>query len=134
MGYIAVAKGDKKVFFIVEGLLGNSINLVFNIIAYNFWGLKGMGISFLISYAIYFYAILMITKRLYNFEISRKFVKIFVFYLLLWVFALILSLVSGPVWIYSAGAIIFGISIFFTIKELDKRIELKSLLLSLANK
>ncbi len=116
MGYIAVAKGDKKVFFIVEGLLGNSINLVFNIIAYNFWGLKGMGISMLISYAIYFYAILMITNRLYNFEFSRKFIKIFAFYLVLCVLALILSLVSGPVWIYSAGSIIFGISIFFTIR------------------
>ena len=49
IGYIFLAKGASKTFFWSE-FLGNSYLLIFNILGYKFFGLEGMGISFLIGY------------------------------------------------------------------------------------
>lgn len=130
VGYIAFAKGDKKVFFIVEGIMGNSMTLLFNIIAYNFWGLKGIGISFLASYVIYFITILIITNKLYSFEFRPTFFRIFIFFLTLYLIAFILTFVSDAVWVYAGGGILFILSVIFSLRETDKRIGLKTLLIS----
>lgn len=130
VGYIAFAKGDKKVFFIVEGVMGNSMTLLFNVIAYNFWGLKGLGISFLTSFVIYFIIILVITNKLYSFAFNRTFFRIFIFFLTLCLITFILTAVSSDLWIYMGGGILFILSALFSLREIDKRIGLKALLIS----
>lgn len=130
IGYIAFAKGDKKVFFIVEGVMGNLMTLIFNVVAYNFWGLKGMGVSFLVSFIFYFIAILIITNRLYSFKISKPFIRIFIFFVLLCVTTFILTFVLTQIMVYVAGLILILISVIFSVKELDSRIGLKSLILA----
>lgn len=130
VGYITFAKGDKKIFFIVEGLLGNIMTLLFNIIAYNYWGLKGMGISFLASFVIYFIVILIITNKLYSFRFNSKFYRIFASLLTLSLLALILTFISSILWVYSLGGILFILSGIYSIREIDKRIALKALLIS----
>jgi O-antigen/teichoic acid export membrane protein len=129
VGYIAFAKGDKKVFFAVDGIMGNTMTLIFNIIAYNFWGLKGMGISYLVSYVFFFIFIQILTKRLYSFTFTRTFYRLFLFFLILSLITLILTFLSGDIVIYFGGGIIFILSGIFSLRELDKRIGLKNLLI-----
>lgn len=130
VGYIAFAKGDKKVFFIVEGFVGNIVTLLFNIIAYNYGGLKGLGISFFVSYVIYFIIILIISNKLYSFEFGRPFFRIFIFFLTLCLITFILTITSDNLWVYIGGGITFFLSVIFSLRETDKRIGFKTLIIS----
>lgn len=130
VGYIAFAKGDKKVFFIVEGLFGNIMTLLFNIIAYNYWGLKGMGVSYLASFVIYFVVILIITNNYYSFKFNNAFYRVFVGFFILSLLVLILTVVFSNIWVYSIGSVLFILSGIYSVREIDKRIGLKALLIS----
>jgi O-antigen/teichoic acid export membrane protein len=73
IGYISFAKGDKKTFFIFDALLGNVMTITFNIILYKYFGLNGLGVSFLLVFLIYFFVITYITKIKYSFNIDNLF-------------------------------------------------------------
>jgi O-antigen/teichoic acid export membrane protein len=73
IGYISFAKGDKKTFFIFDALLGNLMTITFNIILYKYFGLNGLGVSFLLVFLIYFFVITYITKIKYSFNIDNLF-------------------------------------------------------------
>ena len=53
INFVFLAKGASKLYFWNE-LAGNSYTLLFNILGYHFYGLTGLGISFLITFIIYF--------------------------------------------------------------------------------
>ncbi len=57
-GYIAFAKSDKRLFFILEGVVGNVIYLTANCLCYYLLGLIGLGaamcVTYLLSLAIYY--------------------------------------------------------------------------------
>ena len=53
IGYVILAKGDNKLF-IKTGLFFNALLLVMNILGYYFYGLEGLGISFLVYYICHF--------------------------------------------------------------------------------
>ena len=52
IGYVFLARGDSKTFFWSE-IIANSYMLLFNILGYKYFGLTGLGISFLFSYIIF---------------------------------------------------------------------------------
>ena len=52
LAFIFAAKGERKLLFWNE-LIANAYLLAFNIIGYHYWGLTGLGISFLIGYALF---------------------------------------------------------------------------------
>lgn len=70
MGYIAFAKGNKKVFFLLEGLTGNILYLVMGCLGFYFFGLIGMGYALvaenLISIIIYF----VVNNKIYDYNFS----------------------------------------------------------------
>ena len=78
MGYISFAKGDKKFFFWFEGVGGNIMTLVLNIIFYYKWGLIGIGISFSVSFFIFSILYILITRCRYNFYYSSSFYKMII--------------------------------------------------------
>lgn len=134
IGYISFAKGDKKVFFIVEGLVANMMTLTFNVVAYYHWGLRGLAISFLLSYTLYFFMILAVTYKLYSFSLSKEFIKLFLIFLLLCLTALLTVHFFTPVWGYILGGIAFLVTTFISLKELEKRIDLKNIILTRLSK
>ena len=134
VGYIAFAKGDKKVFFWFDGFSGNMFTLISNIIAYNFWGLYGLGVSFFLSFLIFFIAVQILTNKLYDFRYSHTFYKIFIFFLSLCLLTFTLTIITSPIWVYIGGFLLFVISSIFSFLELDKRIGFKALFNSRFNK
>jgi O-antigen/teichoic acid export membrane protein len=130
VGYIAFAKGDKKVFFIVDGVIGNGLQLLFNIVAYNFWGLKGMGISFLVTFSVYFITIQIITYKLYSFSFNKVFFRLFISFLVLCLMAFIFTSMNNKIVEFGVGSTLFIISAIFSFHEIDKRTGLKAVLLS----
>lgn len=70
MAYVIIAKGDGRTYIITESISA-AIGLVLNIIMYKFYGFVGLGISYIIWYALYT-VIVAIPYRKYGLTISRS--------------------------------------------------------------
>lgn len=121
MGYIAFAKGDKRVFFWLEGVYGNLLQLGLNCGIYYYFGLNGLGISFILMYILYFGSVYFVASKFYSFSFDLVFWRIFGLSVLLSVILFFVSeYMSGWTMILS-GFILCVLSIIFSVKELDRR-------------
>lgn len=130
VGFIFIAKGKSKLFFWSE-LISNLYLLGLNLLGYYYGGLTGLGLSFLIAYILYLIQVYWIAKVKYGFGFHRGCITLFglQFALALVCFAL-LHWVTAP-WIYIIGVPIILISVWYSFKELDKRLNLKEILKNL---
>lgn len=128
IGFILLAKGASKLFFWNE-LLGNVYILGFNIAGYKFAGLEGLGISFLAAYFIFFLQVFIIANYKYEFGFDREFYEVAGLQLLLGLvcFGAIKTLESP--WTYVVGIPVIALSTFLSFRELDKRMNLKTLII-----
>lgn len=128
MGFIFLAKADTKVFFLNE-LFMALILLVFNILGYKYWKLEGLGISFLLAYIICFFEVLFILKKRYSVSLERMFFKIFLLQLGLALLCfLIINRFLGT-WKYFGGVLLIIFSLIYSFLVLDKRMNLKQILI-----
>lgn len=124
---IFLAKGAAKLF-LWNGLAQTLYTLVLNIIGYRLMGLEGLGISFLISFLIYAIQVYLVAKDKYGFSFQRQFYKIAFIQLILGLSCLlIIRLLISP-WSYLLGSILIIASGLISIKELDKRIGILSVI------
>ena len=123
---IFMAKGATKLFFWNE-FLWNFYTVILNIIGYYFWGLTGLGASFLITYILYAIQVFTITKLKYNFSFSSNFIKLFGIQFTLGVLSFIAVYVFSD-WIsYGLGSFLIVVSSWFSWRELDKKMKLKEI-------
>lgn len=133
IAFIFLAKGASKLFFWNE-LITNIYLLALNIFGYHFWGLTGMGLSFLASYLLYLIQVFIVAKINYRFSFSGEFVKIFGLQFLLATLCLILvKLIPAP-YSYIVGSIVIMLSAWHALRELNKRLDLKSIFGALRNR
>jgi O-antigen/teichoic acid export membrane protein len=125
IGFIVVAKGDSKLFFITD-LFSNIMIVALNIAGYYWFGLDGIGISFVLSYVLYFVIMLVIVRKKYDFAFSSFFWKIFLVQTVLILAAFGASDLGTPYLLYIVVAILFSGSFFFSLNELNKRLDIKS--------
>ncbi len=74
MGYVLIAKSDSKLFM-ATSIGFNSVFLANNILGYYFYGLQGLGISFLANHLIHFLGLKIITRKRYDFYFDLEFYK-----------------------------------------------------------
>jgi len=130
MGYISFAKGDSKLFFLLEGVLGNGLQIVAFMTGYYYFGLEGIGIGFLTLYVIYFILITMICRKRYQVSFSKQFGKLFAMQLLFCLIAfLIVYFFKYPTG-YISGGLLLIISVVYSYKELNKRIGIREFIQS----
>lgn len=89
-GYITFAKDNKRLFFILEGLVGNVIGLTANCVCYYLWGLVGLGTAMCIAYTIGFAVYYAVNHRYYSYRIERGTARI----ILVTLSAVVLSFLS----------------------------------------
>jgi O-antigen/teichoic acid export membrane protein len=126
IAYFFLAKGASKLFFWNE-LLGNIYALAFNIAGYYFWGLDGMGISFLAGYAVYLLQVFIITRIKYSFSFYKEFYRIFIPQLIIGIVCLLIIKFMPHPWSYMTGGLLIIISVLISLHEMNKRIELAEL-------
>jgi O-antigen/teichoic acid export membrane protein len=130
VAFLFLAKGASKLYFWNE-LITNIYLTLFNILGYKFFGLTGLGISFLLSYILYFIQVVVLTKIKYEFSFSTAFIKIFIINLILGVFCVAsLKLMATP-YSHICGSILILTSLYYSLAELDKRLQLKQILVTL---
>src|SRR5699024_989901 len=71
-----LAKGDSKAFFYNETLSVIYVT-VLNVLFYKYWGLTGIGLSFLIGYVIYAIQVWLICGRRYHITLRSSVFKIY---------------------------------------------------------
>ncbi len=128
IGAISFAKGDKKTFFLLEGIYTNSSIFLFSVAGYYFGGLNGLGYGFVLMHLIYFFLIIFINGRLYEYKPSGHVFRILAVNIVAStaVFG-ILSFPEGFI-SYTASSVIFVLLALYSFRQIDKVIDLKVLL------
>lgn len=124
IGFLFLAKGESKLFFWNE-LIASGYMLLFNVIGYNLLKLNGLGISFLVGYALYLIQVYFITHKLYAFTFGKRFVLLISIHVLLGCLSFLCSLWLATPWSYILGVLLIGVSCLYSFHEMNKRLNLK---------
>jgi len=127
LGYVLLAKSASKMFFWNE-LIAISYLLVLNIIGYYYFGLTGLGISFLLGYLFHFIQMYVVCEKLYGFSIDKTTMKVFVIQFSIAVFCFISDYFFTKIWVYSVGTVLISVSGYYSWCELNKRIPIKQMI------
>lgn len=126
MAFIFLAKGASKVFFWNE-LVTNVYLLALNLLGYKYFGLLGMGISFMVAYFLYVIQVFFVSRYKYQFSFTSAFYRIFALQFGLAVACLVVVKQFGSPFSYTVGSLFIVTSAYFAYKELDKRLDLKTI-------
>lgn len=133
IAFVFLAKGASKLFFWNE-LIVNIYILILNILGYHYWGLTGLGLSFMIGYLLYLIQVYLIAKMKYEFSYDRNFFRIFGFQFSLALCSFMAVKFLSQPWPYIIGSAIITVSAWYSYKELDKRLGIKAIVSSFMNK
>ncbi len=133
IAFVFLAKGDSKLYFWNE-LIANVLILIFSLIGYHLWGLTGLGISFALGFLLYLLQVYFVSKAKFDFYYDRDFAKIFIVQFSLAMSGFLATKFLNQPYNYFLGLILIGVSIWYSFRELDKRLGLKSLLNKILNK
>ena len=89
LAFTILSKGDGKTYLWTE-VASAIINLVLNIVFYRWWGLTGLGITFLVSYLLYTLIIAVVYFKVYRLSVTRA-----CLYNLLWTLAVAAAVMAA---------------------------------------
>ena len=125
IAFVFLAKSAGKLFFWNE-LITNIYMLVLNLVGYYWYGLTGLGVSFLVSYILYAIQVYLVSKSLFKFRIDSELLKMFFVNLGFTVLCLLtVFLIKSIYFIYSIGSILIISSSIYNFYKLDKRMGLR---------
>jgi O-antigen/teichoic acid export membrane protein len=133
MGVMIEAKSDLKVKMYSE-LLANIVFLILNIAFYYYYGLMGIGFGFLLSK---FFSLLItwsIVRFRYSFRFDLRQSVILVISFLTCSFLSAVQILKGYPLTHYIGIMLFIISVAFSIKELNKKIDLQAMVKEVISK
>lgn len=133
LGYIIIAKGQSKVF-ITLSVIFNSVFLIISIISYNIGGLTGLGIGFLIYYFLHFIVLKVLTNYLYQIRLSRGFYRTFLICAIICCCCFLATLIETVYIRYLLMLVLIIFSLLYTLKQFDKKMDLKLFLKSIFQK
>lgn len=132
VAYQFIAKGESTLF-VVNEFSANVYMLALNIIGYKTWGLLGIGISFTIGYLFYFLQVLLISHRKYGYKMKDAFAKLYFTQLVFVLITYFFIQFENSFIKYLLGSSLILISCFYSLKGLDKRLGVISLLKHIKN-
>lgn len=122
MGYIAFAKGNRRVFFWMEGILCNGLTLIYSCIFYHFYGLMGLGYALVadnFTCLLIYYAF---NHRLYNYSFDRDTAIYYAAALISGVAVFAASYISSSVLSYSLMSIVLSVTVVWSAITLKRKI------------
>jgi O-antigen/teichoic acid export membrane protein len=133
LSFIFLAKGVSRLFFWNE-LIGNIYMLVLNILGYHFMGLEGLGISFMIGYLLYLIQVFVLCRIKFQFSFYADFVRVFTIQFLLTLICFLQIRYIGKPYSYLIGGGLIVLTVWYSYKEFDRRLDVKSIVCSIRNK
>ncbi len=123
LGYITFAKGDKQLFFILEVIIGNVLQISCKLCGYYYGGLNGLAISFFINNLLCMVITSTVVCKKYHFRFSKEYLKI-IFGSILLSFASLYTCMFFPEHIIWIDLILITATIVYSIYGLNKRISI----------
>jgi O-antigen/teichoic acid export membrane protein len=126
ISFLFLARGAARAFIINE-FVASLIFLALNVFGYNLGGLAGIGIAFLIGYAIYLIQVTIVCQVMYRFRLRRESIKVFcVQGLLIAACMVAVRAIEGSL-LYIMGSGICLVCALYSIMALDARIGLRDM-------
>ena len=113
MGYIFIAKDNKKIYFWMEVVMSNVLWILCSLFFYYFYGLIGLGISLVARTLIDIVVSYIVCRRFYAYRVNPRVVKILAVSLLLGTVGFIVSLLPD-IWVYIGLSAILAVSLLFS--------------------
>lgn len=133
VAFIFLAKGASKLFFWNE-LISNIYLLFLNLAGYYLYGLTGLGISFLVAYVLYLVQVYFVAAVKFEFSFTPAFYKIFSSQFVLAVICFIIVMFLNKPLAYFVGIPFILFSSWISVRELNKKLDLKAILVSYRGK
>lgn len=121
VSFVFLAKSETKLYAFSE-LYAGLYMLGLNLVGYKYGGLSGLGMSFSLGYFIYMLQVGLLARKRYGLKFSSDFVKLFFVQCSMIIMALISHQIIGSRYIYIIGSFLCLISILFSLKELNNRL------------
>ena len=133
MGYVLIAKGDSNMF--IKTAFGfNFLSVILNIVGYYFYGLEGLGFSFLIYYLIHLVVLKIITKKRYNFYFDVAFYRAYTICIMMCFGTFLIRYISNLFLKHSLMLVMIIFSLGFVLYHMNKKIGFKFLYNSIVKK
>ncbi|MCH5239694.1 MAG: O-antigen translocase [Muribaculaceae bacterium] len=120
MAYITFAKGNKRVFFLLEGIFANLLTLILSCGFFHWYGLIGLGYAIVVDNALCFLLYYLVNNRLYGYKFSGRAYLNFAVGAILTGGCFIFSILESPALAYSLMGVATAIALiwgFFSIKN-----------------
>ena len=124
MSYVLIATG-KSIIFTLSNLLSDILYVALVFIGYRLYGLDGIGIAFLLYYILFFIAMYIITRRLFDLSYFSGFWKIFIVAVVLSGLSFYLQGAENFWLKYLSAIIIITFGGYYALSQLNKRMDLK---------
>ncbi len=113
MGIILLAK-QKSSIFVYTTTFMNIFSISFNLVAYYYWGLTGLGISAIVVAVCHLIMMCSIMKKIYNIVFEPRTIRIFMFTCLFCILSFGVKEIESVVVRYGLGLIIFLCSVWYS--------------------
>ena len=90
-----------------------------------FYGLEGLGITFLINYVIHFLALKIITAKRYDFNFDSRFYKLFLYCIAICTATFLCLNIQSVILKYILLSVLILISFWFSLVQLNERLNFK---------
>lgn len=129
MGYIFLAKGDGRLFLILE-IAAGAIILGLNLLLYHLYGLNGLGISFVFSFLFGGLLSYTVLNKKYQFRFSNKFYGRFLITYALVVLSFITVFIPNTIMSVIAGIVVFIITVIYSYRKMNELMDIKQMIIS----
>jgi len=123
LGYIILAKDDKRQYFIQE-LLGDFFNIILSITLYNYLGLTGIGLAMLINYTTSLGYIYNYIRKNYDFSFNKETIIISVISITLGIIACLITCSFEGIVQKTILGILLLISSIYSFKKINSKTDL----------
>lgn len=123
--FIFLAKGASK-FYLTSETFFNILMLILNLVGYKYFGLTGLGVSFLISYVVYTFQVFYVAKKYFAYKIDNHLSRLFMSNVLFVLSSLFCMLFLKDFFLYLSGGLLILITSAYNFHLLNKRLEIKN--------
>jgi O-antigen/teichoic acid export membrane protein len=125
MGYVYLAKGNGQLFLTMEVISGIVV-MMLNLILYYFYGLNGLGISFILTYLFGMVFSYFVLKKKYHFSFPNKFYRRLLITYGFVIVSFLTVFISGAAYRYLAGTIVLVLATFYSLFKLNDLMDLRT--------
>ncbi len=120
IAFVFLAKAEAKLFIINE-VITNIYSFGLSALGYHYFNLAGLGIAFMLTYLAYSVQVYLIAKKRYEFSFTKSFKKVYTIQILMVTAVFVTVLLWKSNWMYLPTGLVFAVCAVYSLRELDKR-------------